>query len=736
MRREFAALRCTVSIMTFATASLVAVPGARAQATGGVEASPGAETAAPALNRSAEDDSTDAGSSVDIVVTAQRREERLVDVPISITALSGERLEQAGITTPQQLSQVTPGFFYSMTAVNSQPTVRGVGSSNVNPGDSANVATYIDGVYQPSQFGNIFEFNDIERIEVLKGPQGTLFGRNATGGAVLIHTRKPELGFSGQLSARYGSFNAFASKLYVTGGSEAVAGSISAIYSRDDGYIRNIYLDKQVGNSQTRAVKAKLLFKPGENTQILIGGGYSDVIDNRVLNPYFVRNSSRVAALFPNLPVANRPYTTAIGLIPLAQAKTYDFNLSLQHDFGSVRLKSISSYQRLRFRSLTDIDAGPADLANSQQSVRQRSYAEELTLSSTGSNRLDWTAGLFLFDDNAGDPALRSNGVVLVNSFTRTKAIGIFGELDWELADRLNLIVGGRYSTEKRTLTAQGINPASPVFVNSERWNSFTPRVSIRYEVTDRTNVYGTFSKGFKSGAFNASAVPPTAQTVIPVNPEKITAYEVGAKTAAGRALFSAAAYYYDYKDIQVAAFVGNTIFTQLQNAASAKIWGLEGEASFEPLNDLRINAGASYVHARYDSFPNAVVLVPAAAGGNTQVRRDVSHNRMIRQPDYTLNLGATYSTDTNLGLFELSVNSQFSGKFFWDVGNTLKEKPYNVTNARLSLITQGDRFRISVFADNIFDKEYNMLAILNGFGTRLVAARPASVGAEAEVRF
>jgi len=718
MRRVFAALRYTVSIMTFATASLVAVSGASAQVIDEARASP------------------DAGGSGDIVVTAQRREERLVDVPISITALSAKRLDQAGVTTPQQLSQVTPGFFYSVTAVNSQPTIRGVGSSNVNPGDSANVATYIDGVYQPSQYGNIFEFNDIERIEVLKGPQGTLFGRNATGGAVLIHTKEPEAGFSGRFSARYGSFDAFASKLYATGGSDSVAASFAATYSRDDGYIRNIFLNKRVGNSKTQAVKGKLLLKPGENTKIIIGAGYSDVTDNRVLNPYFVRNSSRVAVLFPGLPVANRPYTTAVGLIPLSRAKTHNANLSLEHEFGSVRLKSISSYQRLRYESLTDSDAGPASLADAVFAVRQRTYAEELTLSSIGNNSLNWTAGLFLFDDNAGTPGLASNGVVLVKSSTRTKAAGIFGEVDWELVDRLNLIVGGRYSTEKGTLTTQGVNPATAVFVNSKRWNSFTPRVSIRYELTDRANVYGTFSKGFKSGAFNSTAVPPSATTVIPVNPEKITAYEVGAKMAAGRALFSAAAYYYDYKDIQIAAFIGNTIVARLQNAASAKIWGLEGEASFEPLRGLRINTGASYTHARYDSFPGAIVLVPSSAGGNLQVPRDVSGNRMIRQPDYTLNLGATYSKDTTIGLFELSVNSQFSGKFFWDAGNTLNEKPYNVTNARLSLITRGDRFRISAFADNIFDEKYNMLAILNGFGTRLVAARPASVGAEVEVRF
>jgi len=277
MKKKFAALKCTVSIMTFAAASLAAVPGARAQAAGEVEALPGTRAAAPVAAP------MDAGSPAEIVVTAQRREERLVDVPISITALSGQRLEQAGVTTPQQLSQVTPGFFYSVTAINSQPTIRGVGSSNVNPGDSSNVATYIDGVYQPSQYGNIFEFNDIERIEVLKGPQGTLFGRNATGGAVLIHTKQPEAGFSGRLSARYGSFDAFASKLYMTGGSDSVAGSLAAVYSRDDGYIRNIFLNKRVGNSKTQAVKAKLLFKPGENTQIIIGGGYSDVTDNRVL---------------------------------------------------------------------------------------------------------------------------------------------------------------------------------------------------------------------------------------------------------------------------------------------------------------------------------------------------------------------------------------------------------------------------------------------------------------------
>lgn len=275
-------------------------------------------------------------------------------------------------------------------------------------------------------------------------------------------------------------------------------------------------------------------------------------------------------------------------------------------------------------------------------------------------------------------------------------------------------------------------------------WDSFTPRVSVRYALADRLNVYVTFSQGFKSGAYNSSSYPSSTAAIAAVDPERVTAYEVGFKAARKGVNFAVAVYHYDYTNIQVSSFVaGAAAITRLQNAATAKITGIDGDLSVTVAEGLRLTASAAYSHARYDSFPGAIALTPStvinplngAANGNVQSNVSASGNKMVRQPDYTLSLGANYTVAVGASKIQLSGNSYFSGSFYWDAANTVREPAYNVTNVQATWIWPGEKVRVSLVGNNVFDRKYNQAIAIAGAGTRAVIARPATIAAELQVR-
>ena len=666
----------------------------------------------------------------EIVVTAARRAERVLDVPFSVTAVSSERLQSAGITRIQELGQVTPSLSFPLTGVATQPTIRGVGTTNASAGDSPNVATYIDNVYQATQYGGLYELNTIQSVEVLKGPQGSLYGRNATGGAIIVHTYDPEPGFSARASARYGSYDDRAAKVYLSGGTESISANVAAVYAEDDGYIKDIYRDEWTGRSMTKAIRAKVLIKPSSYTKIVLGLDYSEISDIRSLSYYFFNNTCAACSRNPQFPVADRPNKTALSFEPINKVKKGGVSLQIEQTFDWAILKSVTAYQDVKFRNLTDSDATPANENRTIQSVNDVSYTQELTLSSTGSG-IGWVGGLFLLHQRSNQFDLIVNGARFFQPVIKAHALGVFGEITFPIGGRLKLIAGARYSYEKKDIINRPAN--GTIFTASKDWNKLTPRASVLYEISPRTNVYATLSTGFKSGTFSSGAAGPA------VDPENIISYEAGIKTQQGPVFLSAAAYHYKYRNIQISSCGGNGPFclSVLQNAGSAETTGFEGEAAVQVLDDLRLNLGASYIHGRYKKFPRALALFPNPNGvGNFQTSIDAAGHRMVRQPDFSANIGATYKHQLGTGSVEISANALYAGTFYWDVANSLREDPSVVTNSRISYVAPNDKFKVSLFVNNAFDDKYNMMVLPSGFGSRAVAGRPRSFGVEIEAQF
>jgi iron complex outermembrane receptor protein len=546
-------------------------------------------------------------------------------------------------------------------------------------------------------------------------------------------------------SGGFGSYNDRWIKAYATTGTGDVSANLAAVYRQDDGYVQDIYRNARVGAHKTINVTAKIKWQPSSQTKVILAGNVADLVDNSVLTPYFVYNNSRSAYQNPTLPYARTPGTTALSLDPFNSVKQGGVSLTAQHDTGTMTVKSVSSYQHVSMRNLTDLDGGPLAIQKIFYRNLSDSYSEEITIASSGARRLNWVSGVFLFRDQADQPDYIINDTPFLNSSVLTKALGVFGEINFQATNQLSIIAGLRYSLEDKKLTSQGLAPLTQVYKLDKKWDSFTPRVSVRYALADRVNVYGTFSQGFKSGAYNSSSVPSSLAAISPVDPEKVTAYEAGLKMARNGVTFNAAIYHYDYTNIQVSAFVGAVgAITRLQNAAAAKITGVDGDVSFVVSDNLRLNASAAYTHARYTEFLGAIALTPSptvnpvngASNGNVQTNVTATGNRMVRQPDYTLSFGANYTLPVGASKIELSGNTYFSGSFYWDAANTVKEPSYNVTNLRATWIWPGDKVRVSVIGNNVFNTKYNQAMAIATAGTRGVMARPASIAGELQVQF
>lgn len=675
----------------------------------------------------------------DIIVTAQRRAERLRDVPLSVSALNGEALAQSGIATGLGLTQAITGLNFQANGSTVQPAIRGVTSTGSNPGDASNVAIYVDGVYQPFQAGNYIDLVNIERVEVLKGPQGTLFGRNAAGGAISVTTRSPQFDPEGHVTVGYGRFGDVRGEAYATSAiSDSIAADFSFKYVNDDGFRKDIVTGRDLATREYLALRSKVLLKASDTVRITIAGDYADSSDNSVFSGQPL-NGNAAAAPLPGAVIATRPNSAALSFVPTLDVKGGGASLRAELELPFADLTSLTAYRRYTSFQHPDSDITPVRLSETNLSYDIDTWSQELNLASNGKGPFKWIAGLFLFDDRAAQELASFAGVaptyttlvqVLLNrSKIHTRSAAVYGEANYAVTDRLTVIGGLRYSHDK--ISYVGTNGV--ITVNPEAsFDSVTPRASIRYEVLDRTNIYATYSKGFKAGVFNPGALATT-----PVNPEKIDAYEIGVKGGVGRLFsFSAAGFHYDYRDLQFQAFGATSIVPILQNAANAKIDGAEVEATLNPVAGLSVRGGLAYTDARYSDFAGAQGFIPRPGGGNNSALIDASGNRMIRTPKWSGNAAVTYDMPAFDGTLSISGNAFFSGRVYYDVANRAQQKPYQIYNASLSWTTPDDHWRVTIFGENLSDEVYVQSLLVSGLGYNVNFGRPATYGARLTYQF
>lgn len=675
----------------------------------------------------------------DIVVTAQRREERLQDVPIAVTAVTGDSLARSGVTDTRQLTQTMPSVVFSRVNSSFQPYIRGVGTRNANIGDESNVSLYIDGVYQPVMSSLGFDIINVERIEVLRGPQGTLFGRNSTGGLINIITPDPTEELSGRIVGRVGSYGDRSLQGYISSGiAPGVSFDLTGSIAADNGYVKDLVNGGYRGDRSSEVVRAKILIEPSSSFRAVLTGNYTRYQDSSSVSEQpFRGNSTGVRAPVPIVPTG--PWETAIDTPTNAKSKTYSTSLQTRLSLNGFNIETTSAYISSTAVSITDSDATTKPIGSVVAPQSSHYIENEIRALSTGTGPFSWIVGGFQFSGNGAFDGLESyaNGALVSRTFTRQEVVSYagFGEGTLRLG-RVSLIAGLRYSWEKRNYEAHTATVTSVPFRESSN-DKLTYRLSAQYKFSDNANVYASYSRGFKSGVYNGFATSVAAAA--PTRPETIDSFEVGFKSDPLNWLrINGALFHYDYTDIQQSARDPLTTLVILFNAASAKVDGAELEGTVKVSRNFNLRGYGTYLRAKYDSFPTAQIFRPLGTGGNASIAPyDASGKDMIRAPRATVGVNFDWSHDTSLGTFGLAGNVFHSAKYYWDFENRLTQPAYTMINGDISFSPAGlDKLRLSVFVRNLANEVVYSQMTSTATADKVGFERPRTWGASASFSF
>ena len=730
----------------------------------------------------AQANSGEATLSNEIVVTAQRRQERSVDVPITVTTLSQEALATANVQDLSDISRVTPSLRFDTTGAFSQPTIRGIGTSITTSGGGANVGIYIDGFYSPNPLAADMQLMNIQSVQVLKGPQGTLFGRNTTGGAILVQTADPSEDTSGQAKVSYGRFNEVRAQGYATTGiAEGVAVDIEGSYRRGDGFVTNILDgDDNVGEYESWSVRAglKLDFGPAS---LLLRYQHSDTDDptslmsNTYVDPVFgAMKPGFVPDAALGIIYTIDPDEVALDRPTFFHSKTNIVQATFKADIGFADLTSYTQYRGEDVDASQNLDNTGATIFQLGLPVKNDTWSQELLFTSKPGTKLQWTAGAFAFanrdtyvtfSDNAVPARAPQGPNRLGGSSTTTQTYAAFLDMTYEITPQLFITAGARYSHDRVTdayfnpaVDAQYPSPGTRVRVPSISSDRVTPRVVIRYKPSDESSIYASFTRGYKAALLDVGGtcqnlvnIPtpsnPTGagRTCNDVKPESINAYEIGFKFDDRRLSLDLSAFYYDYKNLQVSLFLNSQ--ANIINAAQSKIYGIDGAIRYELFNGFQISAGGSWTHARYKDFDIAPLYVPCTtANAATLVctpglfgvqLTSLDDVTMQRVPEFTGNVGARYKTLIGGGEFMLSGNFYYTSEVhFGPSGVQFPQGAYEVASARAQWTDPSDTFTLAVWGDNLTNNRYKTAVQYNTIGLGANWSSPTTYGVEVGVKF
>lgn len=714
----------------------------------------------------------------EIIVTANKRAENQQDVPISIAAFTGETLKTLGIQSTVDLPQVTPGLSLTRTLVGSNAFLRGVGTTTAGYSTEVPIATYIDGLYLPNSAASSFSFNNIERIEVLKGPQGTLYGRNTTGGLIHVITKEPGRVASVDMAASYASYDTVQANFYgSTPISDTLAANVALLYiDQGDGWGRNQFLGTDAFKFHDFGAQAKLRWEPGPNTRITLRGLYDRTVTDQG-NSGFIFPGSVGADGSRNL----GEFQVAYRIQPIAKQRQYSISLKAEQDFDFATLTSITGYINNRSPSMqiqsgnlgTAVPGQGAIFLGGFQTAKTRS--QELQLASNAADAaFKWIVGAFFYRDKTlvqtSVYALCVNNVcppptpLRTAGFQKTKSYSAYGEGTYRITDSTRITLGLRYTSDDKSLAGtitpipgrpNSVSALPAAFVDfpgepfagfpngidtDVTFNKLTYKLVLAQDFGDDVHAFASYNRGFKSGGYN-----PIAFTNPPSKPEVLDAFEVGLKTELfdRRVRFNVSGFYYDYKDIQLrstappAAPGGSILF----NAAAARIKGIDADFVVAPARGLTINGGFVVLDAKYHSFPGGTCTTPrviagAVLGGFASAPCDLSGNRLPSAPKFSYSIGVTYAFDTPIGGFELNANDGYKSDYPWEPDNRLKQEAYHLVNASITWTPDDSEFSLQLFARNLFDEYYFSSGAETAGNDVYLPAAPRTYGVKARYHF
>lgn len=698
----------------------------------------------------------------EITVTARRREESLIDVPISMSVVTGDTLVRTGATDITALQDKTPNLTLQVARGSNSTLIafsRGVGQQDPLWGFEPGVALYIDDVYVARPQGAVLDIFDVERVEVLRGPQGTLYGRNTIGGAVKYVTRRLGHDFEAKARVAYGSYNQvdLIGQVTVPVGDILSLGGAVAQYWRD-GYGENLTTGVDQYNKNVLAARLSAELTPSDNIFVRVAG-------DRILDTSLPRHGTRL------LPNGTNPIYTPTESVYDTRAGIGDDNrvetkgLSVTGEIGltdTLTFKTITAWREGHTDTLIDFDNTELPTLDVPAQYDDRQFTQELQLLYQG-DRAQGVVGLYYLNGRASgafDTVVGLlNATTLTSGTVLTKSYAAFGDLSFDLTEQFKISVGARYTKDDKTGTVFRRNYTgirSPVFgnaaavpglirtdyTNSRSFEKFTPRVSLSYQPNADLNFYASYGQGFKSGGFDMrgdAVFTPT--TVDGYAPETIDSWELGMKGAfLDRQLFvNLAGFFSNYKDQQVTIQVPalpSGIASFVDNAGKAEIYGFELEMRAVPSRHFTASAAIGYTHADYKEFLTFI------AGGTTPV--DVADQRAFQNtPEWTANVSATWSEDLAGGTiaFTPAVSLRSDTQMFEIATPALDQDGYALVDAALNWTSGNGRYRIGVAGRNLTDTRYrvggyNFPGALTGNSVIGYYGPPRTVTGTFEVRF
>jgi iron complex outermembrane receptor protein len=686
-----------------------------------------------------------------IVVTAQRRAERPEDVPIFLTVRSGEQLKQMQATDMAGLGKVVPSLNMMRTGAFTQPYLRGVGKRSTL-GVENNVATYVDGVYIASAIGALLDLRGIARVEVLNGPQGTLFGRNTTGGVIQVVTRDPGAATVVEAELHAGTYEHMRADAYVSGGNDRIAGNLAMSLSRNGGYGTNFFSGKdelgKVGHSFV--ARSKWIWRPSAALKLTIAGDYQDSDHDF---------SYRTVAGYPSIgmPRVQDFHDGDQDTFNRHRFRYGGTSLKAEADLGPVTVMSLSAWRRMRARSDVDSDRGPLPLLSASPVDEQDQLSQEFQLQSAESSRFKWVAGLYYvrieerYDPTnflyGGAYSERLGGRLSQTLFSSGSATSYaaFAQGTMPIGQSTNLTLGLRYTIEQRSVRAMGEQtydnppfirpiPGLPLLTeeplrDSKSFDELTWRASLDRQFSDAVMGYVSVSRGFQSGGWNLQTPQVPA-----FDPERLDDFEAGLKYLDSSRRFSADAsvFYYDYSDIQVSAITPTGAATA--NAASGQVYGLglQLDARLKAGTDFTI--GLQWLKTRYTSFSNASCTnyAPNPANPLAPMVCDATGNRFPYAPKLKFNAGANHQLSLGrIGTLLLSANLAYNSGFSAEPDNVVKQKVYATVDASAEWRPTRPGPSVKLWVLNLTDAEYvTSLATMPTVGVFQSPAAPRRFGA------
>jgi iron complex outermembrane receptor protein len=706
----------------------------------------------------------------EVVVTAQKRAESTQDIPISVQAFSSSAIDKLGANNLSELSQAAPSLNIGGTGKGSQQQMgmRGIVDFARNVGIDARMGVYIDGVFQGRSYSADVPLLGLESVELLRGPQGTLFGKNTETGAISLNTKKPSEDFEAEVGAEYGRYEMGKFTGYINGAlTDTLFASASGSYQQADGYYDNIFLNKDVGDWDTTAGRVQLRWLP------------SDMFDIRLSGDYTEQNSDEPLATNAAL----EPYKTQQSFVTTDDSKAWGTALTADIFLkGDYTVTSISAFRHNEFKTIADDDYLSVELNTTSFNEDSDQYSQELRLVSPVGEKYDWVGGLYYFYNDLSSERNIALGEALFaprlppslaplagaiagytevpNKLTaETYAAYVHG--NYRFTPKLELTAGIRYTAESKDLdkwsqtsypndpaVAAGLEAATGVpfsqypgaafgainydnVSESRNDDDWSPTVGLNYFLEEEIMLYVKYARGNKSGGWNADFMT-DGLDFFGYEPESVDSYEAGIKsTLFEDSLRLNAAYYYsEYDDFQVFQLVfneGDVPQVQLTNAGAVTNQGVELESVWIPMDQLQFTLNAAWLDTNYDKFVNQ--------GGT-----DYTDNELPFSPEWKIYAGAQYIQPVgSFGDLTFNVDYAYSDSYYTDPSNVepFVVDSYGLWNARVTLTPVSEAWEVALWGKNLADKEYQVQSNLNLFNTpRYVWGSPQMYGISAKYFF